>query len=219
MGLGSKFANAFRNAAQGISNKIGQVWEGAKGVASKFAEGAKNAASAAWGGIKKAGQWALDHAEQIAPVVGGIAGAALGSYAGPEAVLAAREGIGGLADALPDGRVKDTLLALAWKKRSKPAVEPPPKPDLTQSVPGTDKYQVQSPPPPPSLTIASSGNFEHKATGVRAPLAIQGSGYDSFHVPNTSHPIYTGDYKKKSNKRGGGKSRIPVRRKPAPKKK
>lgn len=134
MGLISKFTNWVSNKAQGISNKLGNAWNTVKGTASKVWEGAKDAA-------KATGKFIYDNSDTIAAGLGGLAaGVAAGYGVDPSTILGVREAVGGLANILPEGKVKSALLSAAWKQKG--SVPDNPKYDLTKIVPGGIGYAM-----------------------------------------------------------------------------
>lgn len=191
MGIGSKLIETWNSAKQGISNKLGQAWEGVKGVASKFAEGAR-----------EAGTWVADHAEPIAAVLGGAGMGALTAYASPVIRAGAREVIGGISNMLPEGRWKNVINSFVGNA---PPASKPVRVDLTQVVPGYDNN---------SQRPTTTGNYKVKANGIPAPPPPTATQPDVVFVnsqaqPNQKQNTTEGQYIRKRST-GGRTVRSPI---------
>lgn len=221
MGFLGKFTKWVSNGVQGITNKVSNVWNKVKDTASDAWEKTKGVAGKVWEGVKdagaKVGKFLYDNSDAIGAALG--AGAAgLASYYGvdPGTIMSVREAVGGAANYLPDGKLKDFILSAAWKPKSKP---PPttPKVELVDESPKGAGYatnvSAHGPPMKQNENQTSvSGNYVQRIPTPKVP-AIN---YDPMFVQNTSsavsplHPVYTGKYTHKSSGRGRVKQkRVP----------
>lgn len=208
MGFLGKFTNWVSNKAQGISNKVGSMWNNVKDTASNAWEKTKGVASKVWEGTKNAaaatGKFISDHSDAIGAALGTAAMGAAAYYGGPAAANFVKDGIGMIANGIPEGKVKDALLAAAWN-RKKEQPQPPPKPDLSISNPGGSNFTVDLSNASPNIGV-TTGNFKH--------LSTVGSGYDPTFIHNNPvviHPLYKGDYVHKKSGRGTIKTMNMVR--------
>ena len=185
MGFLGKFTNWVSNKAQGISNKLGNAWNTVKGTASKVWEGTKDAA-------KATGKFIYDNSDAIAAGLGGLAaGVAAGYGVDPSTILGVREAVGGVANMLPEGKVKSALLSAAWKQKSSPDAETP-KLDLSKMVPGGMEYAMNL------LGKNSGGDFKHRSN-ISQYMVPGSSAVNPVHVADPTKPIV--QVKKKSNKK------------------
>lgn len=199
MGFLSKFTNWASSKAQGISNKVGNMWNKVKDTASNTYDKAKGVASKVWEGTKSAaktvGKFVYDNSDAIAAGLGGIAAGVAASYGvDPGTILAVREAVGGVANVLPEGKIKSALLSAAWKQKE--SVPDNPKYDLSKIVPGGKDYasavavQARGPNQDGWVSHGSSGGeFKHI------------SNVNQYYVPEATPPRVVKNVKKPSNKK------------------
>lgn len=130
MSITSKFTNFINNAKQGISEKLSNTWQGAKEITGKVWDNVKDSAV-------KVGNFVSENAEPIAAALGSAGTGVANYYLGPQAGKFINDSVGGFANMLPEGKVKNVLLAAAGQKRKPPE---PAKVDLNNTSPQSTAY-------------------------------------------------------------------------------